>query len=90
MIRAVRSRLRHARPAPGDTAAMSILGLCFAGSSTSLRAEMTDFTTEVFGLARGDIDGVDADVFVLPDESSFAVTSGGGHGCDLPFPRLPG
>lgn len=59
---------------------MRILGLVFAGSSTDRRAEMTSFLSRTLGLQRAEADGVEADLFVLPDGSSFAVASPGGMG----------
>ena len=53
---------------------MKIAGLVFVGTRTSARAAMTGFVQDVLGLALADVPGVDADVFVLPDGSSFAVT----------------
>ena len=53
---------------------MKIAGLVFVGTRTSARAEMTGFVRDVLGLAVADLPGVDADVFGLPDGSSFAVT----------------
>jgi catechol 2,3-dioxygenase-like lactoylglutathione lyase family enzyme len=53
---------------------MKIAGWVFVGTRTSGRAAMTGFVQDVLGLALADVPGVDADVFVLPDGSSFAVT----------------
>lgn len=41
---------------------------------------MTRFVRDVLGLARVNVDGVEADLFKLPDGSSFAVASPGGMG----------
>lgn len=41
---------------------------------------MTRFVTEVLGLGRRRVDGVEAHRFELPDRSSFAVASPGGMG----------
>ena len=57
-----------------------ILGVCFAGTSTADRHRMTQFVTDVLGLPRRHVEGVEADVFELPDGSSFAVASPGGMG----------
>jgi catechol 2,3-dioxygenase-like lactoylglutathione lyase family enzyme len=59
---------------------MRILGICFAGTSTAQRVEMTEFAARVLGLERRHVDGVEADLFALPDDSSFAVASPGGMG----------
>jgi glyoxylase I family protein len=39
---------------------------------------MAGFVRDVLGLAPARVDGMDAEVFALPDGSSFAVTSGDG------------
>lgn len=52
---------------------MQILGLVFAGTSTDRRAEMTRFAADVLGLAAASVDGASADMFELPDGSTFAV-----------------
>ena len=57
-----------------------ILGICFAGTSTAERRSMTQFATEVLGLTRRHVNGVEADLFELPDGSSFAVAFPGGMG----------
>jgi catechol 2,3-dioxygenase-like lactoylglutathione lyase family enzyme len=59
---------------------MRILGICFAGTSTTERPRMAQFVSEVLGLAPRHVDGVEADLFELPDGSSFAVASPGGMG----------
>ena len=41
---------------------------------------MTTFVREVLGLAGRTVEGVEADLFGLPDGSSFAVASPGGMG----------
>lgn len=41
---------------------------------------MTEFVTEVLGASRHQVEGVEADLFKLPDGSSFAVASPGGMG----------
>lgn len=55
---------------------MEILGLTFVGTVTSARAEHTAFLRDVLGLTATSLDGVDADVFHLPDGSALAVTTG--------------
>ena len=59
---------------------MRILGLVFAGTSTPHRSEMADFLGTTLSLPRAHVDGVEADLFALPDGSSFAVASPGGMG----------
>lgn len=59
---------------------MRILGICFAGTSTPHRQAMTEFVGEVLGLPARHVEGVEADLFGLPDGSSFAVASPGGMG----------
>ena len=61
---------------------MEILGLTFAGSSSESRAEMAAFVEQVLGLPRTAVDGVEADIFDLPDGSRFAVASTGGMGTE--------
>ena len=56
---------------------MRLLGICFAGTSTEGRLLMTQFVGEVLGLPQVQVDGVEADLFRLPDGSSFAVASQG-------------
>lgn len=59
---------------------MEILGLVFAGTATEERAEMATFLADVLGLARQEVDGVEADLFGLPDGSAFAVAGPRGMG----------
>jgi len=59
---------------------MRILGICFAGTSTPHREPMAQFVREVLGVPERQVDGVEADLFGLPDGSSFAVASPGGMG----------
>ena len=59
---------------------MQILGLAFAGTATDRRAEMTRFVLDTLGLERKKVSGVEADMFVLPDGSHFAVAYPGGMG----------
>jgi catechol 2,3-dioxygenase-like lactoylglutathione lyase family enzyme len=55
--------------------APDVLGLGFAATAT-LRPEQTaEFFERVVGLTRGEVQGVEAELFVLPDGASFAVTS---------------
>jgi glyoxylase I family protein len=61
---------------------MRILGLTFAGTSTASRSEMSQFLRAAFGVQTVDVGGVEADVFDLPDGSSFAVADAGGMGTD--------
>lgn len=53
---------------------MQILGLVFAGTATDRRDEMTLFLTDVLGLTAASVEGASADMFELPDGSTFAVT----------------
>lgn len=59
---------------------MRVLGICFAGTSTTERERMGRFVGDVLGMAPRRVDGVEADLFQLPDGSSFAVASPGGMG----------
>jgi hypothetical protein len=59
---------------------MRILGLTFAGTSTPHREEMARFLSETLALPGIAVAGVEADLFELPDGSSFAVASPGGMG----------
>ena len=57
---------------------MRILGLIFAGTSTPHRSEMANFLSDTLLLPRVQVDGVEAELFGLPDGSTFAVASPGG------------
>jgi glyoxylase I family protein len=59
---------------------MKVTGITFAGTATAQRAAMARFMSEVLGLPRELVDGVEADLFALPDGSSFAVAGPGGIG----------
>jgi catechol 2,3-dioxygenase-like lactoylglutathione lyase family enzyme len=59
---------------------MRILGLVFAGTSTPHRSQMAGFLGDTLSLQRVQVDGVEADLFELPDGSTFAVASPGGMG----------
>jgi glyoxylase I family protein len=59
---------------------MKIQGIVFAGTGTEARPQMTAFTRDVLGMAPVQVAGVEADLFDLPDGSSFAVASAGGMG----------
>ena len=59
---------------------MRILGLVFAGTSTPHRSQMSGFLGDTLSLQRVQVDGVEADLFELPDASTFAVASPGGMG----------
>jgi catechol 2,3-dioxygenase-like lactoylglutathione lyase family enzyme len=52
-----------------------IEGLTFIGTRTEARPEMCEFVRDVLGLEPAPADGMDAEVFALPDGSSFVVTS---------------
>jgi catechol 2,3-dioxygenase-like lactoylglutathione lyase family enzyme len=57
---------------------MHLQGITFVGTRTAARTAMAGFVRDVLGLAPARVDGMDAEVFALPDGSSFAVTSGDG------------
>ena len=59
---------------------MDIQGIVFAGTGTSNRLQMATFVREVLGMASATVAGVEADLFDLPDGSSFAVASPQGMG----------
>lgn len=59
---------------------MNIQGLVFAGTATVARPQMAAFMRNVLGLAPAQVPGVEADLFDLPDGSSFAVASPQGMG----------
>lgn len=59
---------------------MIIKGIVFAGTATSARPEMRTFVREVLGMVPARVAGVEADLFDLPDGSSFAVASPQGMG----------
>jgi hypothetical protein len=52
-----------------------VLGLGFAATATLRREGTAEFFEQVLGLTRSEAPGVEADLFVLPDGASFAVTS---------------
>jgi len=54
---------------------MRIKGITFVGTRTEARSEMGAFVREVLGLTPTQVEGIDAEVFALPDGSTFAVTS---------------
>ena len=53
--------------------AMRILGLTFAGTATPERTQMVAFLRDTLSLPSAAVDGVEADLFALPDGSNFAV-----------------
>ena len=53
---------------------MQILGLIFAGSATDRRPELAQFARDVLGLRPLAVEGASADMFALPDGSTFAVS----------------
>ncbi len=59
---------------------MEIQGIVFAGSGTAARPQMAAFARDVLGLAPAHVAGVEADLFDLPDGSSFAVAFPQGMG----------
>jgi len=54
---------------------MRLQGITFVGTRTAARTAMAEFVQDVLGLAPTRGDGMDAEVFAMPDGSSFAVTS---------------
>jgi hypothetical protein len=52
---------------------LKILGLIFAGTATDRREEMARFAADVLGLVAAPVEGASADMFQLPDGSTFAV-----------------
>jgi catechol 2,3-dioxygenase-like lactoylglutathione lyase family enzyme len=59
---------------------MQVRGISFVGTRTGARSDMAAFVRDVLGLAPAGAGGMDAEVFALPDGSSFAVTSPDGTG----------
>jgi catechol 2,3-dioxygenase-like lactoylglutathione lyase family enzyme len=59
---------------------LRVKGIVFAGTATSARPEMGTFLREVLGMVPTSVSGVEADLFDLPDGSSFAVASPEGMG----------
>jgi catechol 2,3-dioxygenase-like lactoylglutathione lyase family enzyme len=59
---------------------LDVQGIVFAGTGTPNRREMTTFVREVLGLTPTVVPGVEADLFDLPDGSTFAVASPQGMG----------
>lgn len=56
---------------------MRITGITFVGTRTDARPAMARFVRDVLGLAASPaVDGMDADLFVMADGSTFAVTPG--------------
>lgn len=54
---------------------MRVEGLVFVGTRTTQRSAMAEFVADVLGLPAVHGHQMDAEVFGLPDGSSFAVTS---------------
>ncbi|MDX6513656.1 MAG: glyoxylase family protein [Gaiellaceae bacterium] len=52
---------------------MRIRGVTFVGTATAERPAMAAFARDVLGLDPIHVEGVDADLFGLPDGTSFAV-----------------
>ena len=52
---------------------MQVKGIVFAGTATPARAEMSRFVRDVLGLLPGQVEGIEADLFDLPDGSSLVV-----------------
>jgi len=73
--------LTYANHFGGDSGVtIRILGLAFAGTSTSGRTEMTEFLRTTLAMTQVQDSGVEADLFELPDGSRFAVADRGGMG----------
>lgn len=58
-----------------EVATAGVLGLGFAATATLRREQTAHFFQRLLGLAPTQVRGIDADLFVLPDGASFAVTS---------------
>ena len=54
---------------------MWIEGVTFVGTRTEARQEMAEFVRDVLALAPAPAGDMDAEVFAMPDGSTFAVTS---------------
>lgn len=59
---------------------MRILGLTFAGTSTTHRTQMVNFLRDTMSMTELQVAGIEANVFELPDGATFAVASPGGMG----------
>jgi glyoxylase I family protein len=70
----------HSTIAEQVGAAVDVRGIVFAGTGTAERGRMSTFVRDVLGLAPASVEGVEADLFDLPDGSSFAVASPWGMG----------
>jgi hypothetical protein len=57
-----------------------VLGVIFVGTSTRQRPEMVAFLEQVLELPRRQVADVEADLFALPDGSTFAIAWPGGMG----------
>jgi glyoxylase I family protein len=55
---------------------VKVTGLVFVGTRTGAQATMARFVREVLGFAPAHISGIDADLFELPDGSTFVVAAG--------------
>jgi glyoxylase I family protein len=56
---------------------VKVTGLVFVGTRTGARATMARFVREVLGFAPAHMSGIDADLFELPDGSTFVVAAAG-------------
>ena len=52
---------------------MKIRGIVFAGTATTERESTSTFLRDVLGLTSIPLEGVEADLFALPDGTAFAV-----------------
>jgi glyoxylase I family protein len=59
---------------------MRVRGLTFVGTATDKRAEMVALAESVLGLRRVEVEGVEADMFELPNGVLFAVADERGMG----------
>jgi glyoxylase I family protein len=64
----------------GRVKTVDVRGIVFAGTATDARPQMTAFVRDVLGLLPTKVAGVEADLFDLPDGSSFAVAWAEGMG----------
>jgi len=59
---------------------MEISGIVFAGTATTEREATSAFLRDVLGLSFTSLKGGEADLFTLPDGTSFAVATAGSPG----------
>jgi catechol 2,3-dioxygenase-like lactoylglutathione lyase family enzyme len=61
---------------------VQIKGIVLAGTSTDARPRMRSFLRAVMGMRPAYVDGMEADIFDLPDGTSFAVADAEGMGAE--------